>query len=64
MHWLPVETTLDEETVSGRYRIARDRVEVEWNGTSLSLPYGAAVRPEIAAANVLRTLVRRARQGA
>lgn len=64
MHWLPVGTTLDGETLSGRYRIVRDRVEVEWNGASLSLPYGAAVRPEVAAANVLRTLVRRARQSA
>jgi hypothetical protein len=64
MHWLPVETTLDGQTASGRYRIARDRVEVEWNGANLSLPYGAAVRPEVAAANTLRTLVRRARQAA
>ena len=63
MHWLPVETKVDSEAVSGCYRIVRDRVEVEWNGATLALPYGA-VRPPIAAANVLRTLVRRSRQSA
>jgi hypothetical protein len=63
MHWLPVETALDGETVSGRYRIVRDRVEVEWNGASLSLPF-SSVRPPVAAASTLRTLVRRSRQSA
>jgi hypothetical protein len=63
MHWLPVETTMDGKTVMGRYRIVRDRVEVELDGAILSLPYGA-VRPPLAAAGVLRTLARRAQQAA
>lgn len=57
MHWLPVEISLNGKAVAGRYRILRDRVEVEWNGVTRTLPYGL-VRPHIAAANILRSLVR------
>jgi len=58
MHWKPIETLLGPQSYSGRYRVIGSRIEVEW-GDAKRVDFMGAMREEIAAANVLRQLVRR-----
>lgn len=58
MQWKPIETLLGAQSYSGRYRVVGARIEVEW-GDATHVDIMGALREEIAAASVLRQLVRR-----